>query len=211
MKKYFVVLVALMAVTTGLFAQYQFAISPVKMNVLYLGIDNPLSISISGVKDENVSAEINHGTLSKVSGNEYIARPSRSGNATIEVFAEIDGQKEKIGSMEFRVKMMPVPIAKVAGKSGGNIEKTDLLSQTGVIVDMENFLFDLRYIITQFTVGVATDKGDRVLQSNSADFTPEQKALLTSLDKGTRVFFTNIKARGPAGVVDLRDIFFTIN
>ena len=116
-----------------------------------------------------------------------------------------------MGSMAFRVKLLPVPIAKVAGKTGGNIEKNVLLAQAGVSADLEDFLFDLRYIVTQFTVGVSTEKGDKNVQSNSARFTPEQKELLTSLDNGARVFITNIKANGPNGVVDLRDIHFTIN
>jgi len=210
MKKYFVILVAFMAVTTGLFAQINFSISPVKMNVLYLGIDNPLSISISGVPDEKVSVAISHGTISKVSGNEYIARPAKTGDAKVEVFTEIDGQSYT-GIMEFRVKMLPIPIAKIAGKSGGNIEKADLLAQKGIIVDMEDFLFDMRYTVTQFTVVVASDKGDRGSRSNSATFTSDQKELLNSLEKGTRVAFTDIRASGPNGVVDLRDIVFAIN
>ena len=210
MKKYFVILVALMAGTTGIFAQ--FAISPVKMNVLYLGIDNPLSISVSGVPDEKVSVEISQGTLNKVSGNEYIAKPTTPGNARIEVSYEIDGQK-MAGIMEFRVKMLPVPTAKLAGKSGGNIEKTVLLAQKGVIADLDDFLFDLRYDVTQFTVVSISQGVEKRLISETAIFTAEQKELLTSLNKGQRVFLTDIKARGRGfdSVINLRDLVFTID
>jgi len=211
MKRYFVILVAVMAVTTGIFAQNQFAISPVKMNVLYLGIDNPLSISVSGVPDENVSVAISQGTIRKVSGNEYIAKPATSGTARIELSYEVNGQKN-MGIMEFRVKMLPVPIAKVAGISGGNVEKNVLLAQKGVIVALEDFLFDLRYDVTQFTVASFSQGVEKRLTSETAVFTTEQKELLTSLNKGESVFLTNIKARGPDGVVkDLREIVFTIN
>ena len=212
MKKIFVNLVAVMAVTTGVFAQNQFAISPVKMNVLYLGIDNPLSISVSGVPDENVSVAISQGTIRKVSGNEYIAKPATPGTARIELFYEVDGQKNK-GIMEFRVKMLPVPMAKVAGISGGNIEKTVLLAQKGVIVTLEDFLFDLRYDVTQFTITVISQGVEKSSTSNTATFTAEQNEILTSLNRGQKVIFTNIKAKGSGfeGVVDLRDIVFTIN
>jgi len=185
-------------------------ISPTKMNVLYIAVDNPLSISVSGVPQEKVSVQISQGTIVKKSGSEYEARPTTPGDATVTVFAEIDGQRKNMGSMQFRIKLLPTPIAKVAGRTGGSIERNVLASQPGVLADLEDFLFDLRYQVTQFTIGVQTTQGDRMLQSNSAGFTEEQRKLLNGLTKGQRVFFSGIKARGPDGVKDLRDINFTI-
>jgi len=181
------------------------------MNVLYIAVDNPLSISVSGAPAEKVSATISQGTLSKIKGSEYIAKPTTPGEATVTVFAEIEGQKKNMGSMTFRIKLLPTPIAKVAGKASGSIDKNTLVAQQGVLADMEDFLFDLRYVVTQFTVGVTVQGMDKSETSNSAVFTPQQRQLLNGLTKGQRVFFTNIKARGPDGVKDMRDINFTIN
>ena len=213
MKKYFVILVVVVATTTGILAQYQVAISPVKMNILYIGVDNPVTIAISGVSDaEKVSATISQGTLIKVAGGEYIAKPATTDVAKISVFAEIDGQKKAMGDMEFRVKLLPVPEARIFGKSGGSIEKDVLLAQPGISAYMGDFLFDLRYTVTQFTIVVSTPQdGEKSLASNTAAFTAEQKNLFASLYKGTKVSFTNIKARGPDGVKDLRDLVFTVN
>ena len=116
-----------------------------------------------------------------------------------------------MGSMSFRVKLLPTPVAKVAGKASGNIDKNTLAAQQGVLADMEDFLFDLRYTVTQFDIGVVTAQGERSASSQSAVFTAEQKTLMNSLTKGTKVYFTNIKAKGPDGTKDLRDILFTIN
>jgi hypothetical protein len=126
-------------------------------------------------------------------------RPSKSGKA--------------FGIMDFRVKMIPAPIAKVAGKSGGNIEKTDLLAQKGVTIGLDDFDFDLRYDVTQFTVETISKGVAKSLTSNTAAFTEEQKELLTSLNKGQRVFLTDIKARGRGfdSVINLRDLVFTID
>jgi len=187
-------------------------ISPTKMNVLYIAVDNPLSISVSGVPAEKVSATISQGSLEKIKGSEYNARPTTSGEAIVTVFAEIEGQKKNMGSMPFRIKLLPTPIAKVAGKASGNVDKNTLAAQQGVLADMEDFLFDLRYQVTQFDVGVTTSQGmNRSASSSSATFTAEQKSLLNGLTKGQRVFFTNIRAKGPDGTKDLRDISFTIN
>jgi hypothetical protein len=178
---------------------------------MYIAVDNPLSISVSGVPAEKVSATISQGSLQKVKGSEYIAKPTTSGEATVTVFAEIEGQRKNVGSMPFRIKMLPAPIAKVANKSGGNIDRNTLSAQQGVLADMEDFLFDLTYRVTQFDITVVTPQGERAAKSSSAAFTAEQRALINGLTKGQRVFFGNIKASGPGGVRDLRDINFTIN
>jgi gliding motility-associated protein GldM len=196
---------------TGTVSTAGAAISLTKMNVLYVAVDNPVSISVSGAPNEKVSATISQGSLTKREGSEYIAQPASSGEATVTVFAEIDGQKKNMGSMQFRVKSIPTPVAKVGGKAGGNIDKNALASQQGVLADMEDFLFDLSCRVQQFEVGVITAQGYKSAKSSSAVFTDEQKALINGLSKGQFVIFTNIKAQGPGGIKDLRDIIFTIN
>ena len=187
------------------------AISPVAMNVLYIGIENPLAIAISGITCDKISATISQGTISKVSACEYIAKPVTPGKATVTVYAEIDGKKTFATAMDFRVKTLPVPVAKVAGKTGGNIDKDLLLSQKGIVAELENFLIDLRYVITQFVLEVATDEGVRTMVSNSPVFTDEQKQLINSLKKGQKVIFSHIKAKSTTGrTIDLMDMVFSI-
>jgi gliding motility-associated protein GldM len=211
MKKLFVILVAFMAVTAGVFAQSQVAISPVKLNVLYLGVDNPLNIAVPGVPAEKISVTINQGTINKVSGIEYIARPSNTEVATIDVFAEMDGENRKVGSMEFRVFMVPSPTPKVAGQNGGVIDRNALASQQGVTADLGDFLFDKIFEVTQFTIGISTPQGDLSARSNSSEFTTAQKEIISSLDSGSRIFFSDIRARSTTGVRVLRDMVFTID
>ena len=52
------------------------AVSADKMNVLYIGVDNPLTIT-AGAGSEKVSASFSGGTISKAGGSRYIARPSQ--------------------------------------------------------------------------------------------------------------------------------------
>jgi gliding motility-associated protein GldM len=184
-------------------------ISATKMNVLYIGVPNPIEISMSGVPAERVTASMTNGSIKK-QGGEWIASPSSAGNVRITASATVDG-RTITGFMYYRVKMLPTPIAKVGNKSGGSIAKNVLVSQQGILADMEDFLFDLRYVVTQFNMVVVTPQGERNLQSNSAAFTAEQKSVLNGLTKNQKVFFSGIKAKGPDGVKDLRDIIFTVN
>lgn len=50
------------------------SISPDMMNVLYIGVDNPLTIAVAGVDVKNINVRINNGSIIKVSPGKYIAR-----------------------------------------------------------------------------------------------------------------------------------------
>lgn len=197
-------------------AEYQVAeasavISPTKMNVFYLGVDNPVDISVPGVPADKVKPSITNGNIAK-SGKGYIVRPRMLGNAFVSVQAEIDGKWKNMGNMEFRVKKVPDPVAKVAGRKGGLIDKNLLAAQLVVQADMENFDFDLKFQVTEFKVS-ATQGGflkDEISRSNR--LTPAQLDIIRNLSKGQKVYFEDIKAVGPDGTVrDLATLVYKIN
>ena len=173
-------------------------VSPTKMNVLYIGVDNPLGISVSGAPNESIRATITQGTLQKV-GNEWIAKVTTIGNATITVSATVDGQSKVMGTFVFRVKAVPDPVAKVGGKIGGKIDKPTLLAQVAVLASLDNFEFDMRFEVTSFTVSAQIGSFTREQPATGARITDQQKAILNSLARGGRVYFQDIKARGPDG------------
>ena len=173
-------------------------VSPTKMNVLYIGVDNPLGISVSGAPNESIRAAITHGTITK-QGNEWIAKVTTVGNATITVSATVDGQSKVMGTFVFRVKSVPDPVAKVANKIGGKIDKATLVAQVAVLAALDNFEFDMRFEVTSFTVSAQIGQFTREQPATGARITDQQKQILNSLNKGGRVYFQDIKARGPDG------------
>jgi gliding motility-associated protein GldM len=186
-------------------------ISATKMNVLYIGVDNPLSISASGVPSDRVTASMTNGTLRK-SGNEWIAQPGREGEALVTVSANIEGQTRKMGEMKYRVKTVPNPVAKVAGKIGGRIDKATLTAQMAVVADMEGFDFDLKFRVTEFTVSAVVKGFTQTKAAKGAAITADQKTLLNGLTRGAKVYFDDIKVVGPDNRSrDLPAIGFTID
>ncbi len=185
-------------------AQYKVAepmlvISPTKMNVFYLGVDNPVEISVPGVPADKVFPTINNGTIVK-EGKGFIVRPVRSGTAEVTVMAEIEKVKKNMGTKQFRVKIVPDPVAKVAGiKGAGGIEKAVLLAQAGVVAEMENFDFDLTFRVVEFKVSVNIGgfSNDKISKSNR--FTEEQFSLIRQANRGQKVYIEDIKAVGPDG------------
>jgi len=193
-------------------AKPNLVVSPTKMNVFYVGVDNPVSISIAGVPGDKISPSITNATIRKQRDGEYIVNPKRPGNSLISVRAEIDGVNKNMGTSPFRVKALPDPVVKVAGKKGGKISRNVFSAQTGVFADMEDFDFDLEFKITEFTVST-TDKGGYFIgQSTKGNvFTKGQKDLMKDLRRGQRVNIEDVKAIGPDGKVrNLAPIVFEI-
>ena len=192
-------------------AKPQAVISPTKMNVLYIAVDNPIDISVSGFRDDQIRAGITQGSIVK-SGTGWVARVSKAGKCNISVQVSDDnGQSRSMGSMEFRVKRVPDPVPKVANQKGGGISKSLLISQIGVKADLENFDFDLKFQVVGFTVS-ATIKGfEESKTSPSGTITSEQKSLIQKVPVGQSVYFGDVKVkRHDGGISNIGTIKFKI-
>ena len=86
------------------------------MNVLYIGVDNPLSVAASNGSDDEVSVSLSggEGSLSKVSTGLYNVRvTSITDDLSINVYVN----KVKAGTSSFRVRNLPIPAGSIAGLS----------------------------------------------------------------------------------------------
>ena len=131
-----------------IFAQekYTIAVSPTKLNVLYVGVDNPLNIAVAGVNAEDIIVTISQGTIVKTDTN-YIARVTKQGTAEIKIFKNT----ELLGTQNFRVKIIPDPIITVGENNltGGYILKEKLMA-CEKLNTINNTDFDANFIITKF-------------------------------------------------------------
>jgi hypothetical protein len=184
------------------------------MNVLYVGVPNPIDISASGFADELVRASISDGTLNMVSKGKFVANVTRQGKVKINVSVQDGKGSRSIGSMEFRVKIVPDPVAKIANMKGGVINKNLLMAQSGIKADMEGFDFDLganKFVVSSFKVSAVSKGGyvdDKIC--NGALFSSDVINLIRGLSRGQRINFTDIKAKGLGGTRDLSSISFKI-
>jgi gliding motility-associated protein GldM len=178
-------------------------VSPTKMNVLYIGVDNPLAISAAGVPAEDLEPQISGGSLTKVKPGEYVARVSAGNKATVNVMAKFGTERKSMGSFDFRVKAVPDPVAKFQGKKGSaNISKNELIAAAGVLADLENFDFDLKFTVTSFDVTATMAGGLEVSKTSSSNaLTEEQRNILKAVKSGQKVYIENIKAKGPDGTI----------
>jgi len=180
-------------------------ISATKMNVFYIGVDNPVDISAAGVGKDQLNASITNGSISK-SREGWVVRVRQPGNATVSVSAkvEVDGEMttKRMGAMDFRVKRIPTPIAEIAGKTGGAIGKGQLAAQLGIIAKMENFEFDVRVVVSSYEFSYVQSNGlTRDIKVDGPRFNSTIKGIINQMKPGSRVTFDNIKVKMPDGEI----------
>lgn len=174
-------------------------ISPTKMNVFYLGVDNPVELASPGISPESIQPEITNGQIIKTN-NGYIVRPQAAGKkCVITVYVTKNGQKRQLQAQEFRVKEVPDPVAKVAGLREGKIRKGVLSAAGGVDVEMENFDFDMKFTVTGFSIFTVVDGFAQDAPSNGASFSDKQLKLINGLKRNQVLIIEQIMVKGPDG------------
>lgn len=174
-------------------------VSPDKMNVFYIGVPNPVSISAPGIPKENLKVSISSGSISGANGK-YSVLVNSATPVTVKVSAEINGKVQAIGSTEFRVKRIPDPKAKFAGKSSGSLSAAAIRSQSFIAAVLDGFDFDAKFNVTRFTLLIAKPRTDVVIiQGSGNSLAGNVKTAINNVTPGTRVIFSDIIAVGPDG------------
>lgn len=179
------------------------AVSPTKMNVFYIGVDNPVDVSAAGVAPDNLVVNLSgQGSMSGSKGK-YTVRVNGGTEATVNVSAKFGATTKPMGQgVKFRVKRIPDPYAFVNGQKGDiTIKKGMLIASGAVIPKMEGFDFDLTPVISSFTMTVSIKGVLSEMNATSNKWTPEMISTLQKLGTGAKVYIENIKCRMPDGSV----------
>ncbi|MBP7699175.1 MAG: gliding motility protein GldM [Saprospiraceae bacterium] len=171
------------------------ACSADKMNVFYIGVDNPITVSLAGASSNSLNV---NGTgpisVSKASGNnKYTVVAKAPGDATISVSS---GNIK--GSFPFRVKRIPDPVAKLSQSNGGAMGNGEFKAQGGVSAVLENFDFDAKCQIQGFNLTRAPRREDPVSKENAGGrYAGDVQRLIDMAKPGDTYYFENVKARCP--------------
>ena len=170
-----------------------------KMNVLYIGVDNPVTIAASGGGDDKVQASITGGSRTRTGGGRYIARVN---NVTDDCKISVMVDGKMAGQALFRVRTIPGAQAYVGGQpSGANMAAGAFKAQGGVGAGIKDFPFELSYDVVSFTFTCDTDEGDivSVPVSGAAFQGAVRTAINTHVKPGKLVTIDNIRVKGPDG------------
>lgn len=198
-------------------------VSATMMNVLYAGINNPISISVPGVAQNAVSATMTNGSLTR-SGDHWNAHPTRVGaECVITVTATLEGRSQTVSTSTFRVRKLPDPTAYIAYKdSKGNenhykgskpFAKSLLLAANGLDAAIDDDLLNVHYSVVDFETIVLDSMGNAMPEKSAGSrFSERQKTSFRRLSRGKRFYITRIRAKGPDGIVrDLSPMEVIVN
>ncbi len=168
-------------------------ISADKMNVVYRGVVNPMTVSIPGIPDNKVSAT--GAGLVKASGSKYNMSPGQGRTVTITASGTLpDGQRISTNS-EFRIKDIPRPTGTVRGEDGNGgpvpMQRSGLeIASIGAV--LLDFDFDLDLQVTSFSFKVS---GQPTVVVNGRKLDDRAKAALRRAKRGETVQIFDIKGR----------------
>ncbi len=191
--------------------QRSVAVSADKMNVFYIGVDNPLTVSAAGVKSNDVRVNISGAASRKSgSGSKFVVKGNSVGEATVNVTA--NGQQ--LGSFPFRVKRIPDPVPMVGNSKGGTIRSNVFKSQTGLYAKLESFDFEAKCNIVGYELVYVPKRADAVPSVNvGGPFSGTSRQLVQRAKPGDIYYANNIKAKCPGDPVSrpIGTMVFKIN
>ncbi|EAR00569.1 gliding motility protein GldM [Maribacter sp. HTCC2170] len=160
-----------------------------KMNVVYRGVANPMSISIPGIPDNKVTASAPG--LSKRSASKYVMNPGKGRTVRIVASGVLpDGQRISTPA-EFRIKDIPRPAGSIRGESGSAKMPRKNLEIATVGALLEDFDFDLNLKVSGFKFKVP---GQPTVSVNGNKLDSRAKSALKRAKRGDAVQIFDVNA-----------------
>jgi len=172
-------------------------VSPLSMNVFYIGVDNPVKISVPGYASDKVSAS--GCGITKVKGEEYIAKPTKVGEEDIVVTVKT-AKGSETSKAKFRIKRIPDPYAYILNTKGGPLKIGEFKAAEGITVKNPDFVFQIPYNVTGFEMVFAPKVGNVVSDvSNTSKFSAIMKDIQKKSKPGDTVVLQNVTVKMPDG------------
>ncbi len=169
-----------------------------KMNVVYIGVDNPLTISGGSVGREKVHVSFTSpgASLTNTGGDHYVIKPTTPGLAKIIVNAN-----GKSFPFDIRVKNLPLPAGFIGTKKGGAISTAEFKAIGGLQAHLEDSDFDAPFHVVSYKLGAI---GGGIPQYTEASnegvrWSGNAALIVSRATPGTNIFFDQIHVKGPDG------------
>lgn len=171
-----------------------------KMNVFYVGVDNPITLSAAGVPSDRLQVTCEGATMTG-SGAKRIVKPTKKGTA----FITLSGGGLEKTKFEFRMKRIPNPVVELAGETDGTIKQNEFRAQLGLIPNLPDFEFDAKCSIQSYTMYHTPKGGDVIVHEGKGNrFDGRVAQAVKSANMGDQYSFMNVMARCPGDVAARR-------
>lgn len=163
-----------------------------KMNVMYIGVDNPITVSGGSGKAETMQVSFSGGSVTGTGSSRICRTQSSPGNATINV--SIEG---KSTSFPIRVKFLPDPVPLIGSAKHGPMAAASFRAMGGVRAELEGSDFEAPFTILGYTVGGSVNGQYLEVAVNGAQW--GGNAVISAAKPNSVVSIFHIRAKGPDG------------
>lgn len=178
-------------------------ISADKMNVVYRGVKNPMTISFAGIPDNKVSASAQG--LSRASGSRYVmdATSIKGRQVTINVTGTLPDGKKVSDNAKFRIKDLPRPTGTIRGEDGAIKMQRNSLEISTIGAKFDDFDFELPLRVTGFKFKVP---GQPTINVSGGKLNSRAKAALRKAKRGSSATIFDIQAKATGVSVILKKV-----
>ncbi len=166
-------------------------ISADKMNVVYRGVQNPITISMPGVPDNAIVASAPGMRKSKGVGK-YMISPGKGREVNIRVTGKLPTGESVTSNQKFRIRDIPAPMTAVRGTQWGTIKMPkSSLQKVRVSAILADFVFDLKINVSGFSIKVP---GRPTVKVNGTRLNAAAIRALSKAKRGDMVSIFDVKA-----------------
>ncbi len=165
-----------------------------KMNVVYVGFPNPLNLRSTGIDLNDLTLIASPPGYITQHEKEYELNVSAVGIQMVKVL----NKGILINEFTFRAKSIPDPVAKLGGISSGKMGAGQFKAQRGLFAMLDNFDFDVRCMITGFSVTRHALEEDRQTETNKGgNIEGKSNQLMLKAEPKDIYTFTDVRAKCP--------------
>ena len=178
-------------------------ISADKMNVVYRGVKNPMTISFAGISDNNVKATA--AGLTRIKGSKYIIDVTKvkGREVTINVSGTLPGGEKVSDRAKFRIKDLPRPTGTIRGENGLVKMQRNSLEISTIGAKFEDFDFELPLNVSGFKFKVP---GQPTINVSGGKLNSRAKAALRKAKRGSAVQIFDIQAKAKGVSIILKKV-----
>ena len=164
-----------------------------KMNVLYLGVDNPISIDLRHANEADLRVTATGADI-RGSRGKFILKPLAIGEVRMEAFIK----DELVAARSFRAKRISDPVVKLGNSAGGRMGSGEFKAQRGLSAFLNNFDFDAKCMVAGYMITRIEKDGERQSNINHGTrFGTSGSALILQASPGDIYTFTEVRVRCP--------------
>ncbi|HJS55209.1 MAG TPA: gliding motility protein GldM [Chitinophagaceae bacterium] len=167
------------------------------MNVLFIGVDNPVTISGSGSVDQIKASISGGGGVLSGGGAKRTVRVSQETDECYITVLTPDGKSTRV---QFRVRSIPDPTPMIGTFKSGNIPAAQFKGQQGVRAVVENFYYKTQFNVTSFRMTGDGNGFDDIMEANNTGAAwNEAQNIVNRSRAGSFITIEDIYAVGPDG------------